>query len=243
MYAKLFASIYQGTMRGKPACLLVFTNLLAHADADGFVDIHPRAISDEVGLPLPEVAAALLELESPDPESRSPEEEGRRILRVDDHRAWGWLIVNHAKYKAIRDADERREQNRMAQARRRERMKQQSADVLTVSKRQQTSAESAHTDTDTDTKTLRVVGTTPDGFEAFWREWPKSDRKQAKAECRKKWQARKLDRVADQIVAHVRLMRGTDQWQRGFEPAPLTYINQRRWEDGETPASPMEGVL
>jgi hypothetical protein len=29
----------------------------------------------------------------------------------------------------------------------------------------------------------------------------------------------------------------TEQWTGGFEPAPLTYINQRRWEDDAgTPA-------
>jgi len=37
--------------------------------------------------------------------------------------------------------------------------------------------------------------------------------------------------VADQIIAHVTAMKGTEQWLTGFDPAPLTYINQRRWED------------
>ena len=117
MYAKLFASIYQGTLRGNTHGLVVFTNLLAHADASGWVDIHPRAIAEEVGLSLAEVQKALLELEAPDPDSRSPEQEGRRILRMDEHRSWGWIIVNHGKYRAIRNEEDRREQNRLAQKR------------------------------------------------------------------------------------------------------------------------------
>lgn len=121
MYAKLFTSIYQGTLRGDSRGLLVFTNLLAHCDASGTVDIHPRAISEEVGLPIDDVKSTLLMLESPDDESRSPEENGRRIVRLDEHRAWGWRVVNYGKYRAIRSEDDRREQNRLSQKRWRER--------------------------------------------------------------------------------------------------------------------------
>jgi len=117
VYAKLFSSIYQGTLRGRSDSLLVFTNLLAHADQFGHVDIHPRAIAEEVGLRLDAVQAALDELEAPDSESRSPDEDGRRIVRLDGHRAWGWRIVNYTKYRSIRNEEDRREQNRRAQAR------------------------------------------------------------------------------------------------------------------------------
>ena len=121
MYAKLFTSIYQGTLRGDSHGLLVFTNLIAHADSAGHVDIHPRAIADEVGLTLEQVRAALLKLEAPDEESRSPELEGRRIVRLNEHRDWGWQVVNYLTYRAIRDEEDRREQNRLAQQRWRER--------------------------------------------------------------------------------------------------------------------------
>lgn len=69
-------------------------------------------------------------------------------------------------------------------------------------------------------------------FDEFWENWPGSQRKVAKAECQKRWKARRLDSVADQILGHVVAMRQTKQWQDGFEPAPLTYLNQKRWEDG-----------
>jgi hypothetical protein len=117
MYAKLFTSIYQGTLRGNAHGLLVFTNLLAHADSSGCVDIHPRAVADETGLTIEQVRAALDFLESPDTASRSPEEEGRRIVRLDEHRDWGWNVVNYLKYRAIRNEEDRREQNRLSQQR------------------------------------------------------------------------------------------------------------------------------
>lgn len=141
MYAKLFTSIYQGTLRGNSRGLLVFTNLLAHADSAGHVDIHPRAIADEVGLAPDEVRAALDELEAPDVESRTPDEDGRRIVRLDDHRAWGWRIVNYAKYRAIKNEDDRREQNRLAQAR--WRAKQSGAQSASVSEHKHDKPESA----------------------------------------------------------------------------------------------------
>jgi uncharacterized protein YdaU (DUF1376 family) len=74
-------------------------------------------------------------------------------------------------------------------------------------------------------------------FDEFWNAWPSSKRKVAKAECQKKWAKAGLDSVAQAIVSHVNAIKGTEQWTSGFEPAPLTYINQRRWEDDAgTPA-------
>lgn len=117
MYGKLFTSLYQGTLRGCADEILVFTNLIAHADIYGHVDKHWRSISEETGISVERVKAAIANLEAPDPESRSPEEEGRRIVPMDEHRAWGWRIVNYAKYRSIRNEDDRREQNRLAQQR------------------------------------------------------------------------------------------------------------------------------
>jgi len=153
MYAKLFTSIYQGTLRGNSHGLLVFTNLLAHCDKNGVADIHPRAIAEEVGLTVEQVRVALDVLEAPDDESRSPEEQGRRIVRLDEHRAWGWLVVNYVKYRAIRNEDDRREQNREAQERFRQKRKPPSAAV------RHDQPQSAHTEAEaeayTEKKTAR----------------------------------------------------------------------------------------
>lgn len=134
MYGKLFASLYQGTLRGRPDELLVFTNLIACADADGVCDKHPRAIAEEVGLPIERVHAALAALEAPDPDSRSQAEDGARLIRIDEHRSWGWMLVNYQHYRDIRDPVERRKQVREAVQRHRTRRKesgnQQSSDVI-----------------------------------------------------------------------------------------------------------------
>lgn len=74
--------------------------------------------------------------------------------------------------------------------------------------------------------------TTTTRFNEFWSAWPTSKRKVGKAACEAKWFKLKLDAVADLIIANVNSIKGSEQWTTGFEPAPLTYINQRRWEDG-----------
>jgi uncharacterized protein YdaU (DUF1376 family) len=83
-------------------------------------------------------------------------------------------------------------------------------------------------------KNKTTMSAKPTRFADFWSVWPSSKRKVGKAACEAKWARHGLDSVADQIITHVEALKGSDQWREGFEPAPLTYINQRRWED-ETP--------
>lgn len=76
-----------------------------------------------------------------------------------------------------------------------------------------------------------VTKLVPSRFEDFWLVWPSSPRKVGKAACRKKWDTHHLDAIASVILASVESLRASPQWTSGFEPAPLTYLNQRRWED------------
>ncbi|MGZ8132560.1 hypothetical protein ACXU40_09230 [Bordetella bronchiseptica] len=96
-------------------------------------------------------------------------------------------------------------------------------------------------------------GGLPPGFVRFWDAWPKSPRKVDKADCCKRWKRHGLETLADEIVKHVEAMCESEQWKRGYEPAPATYLNGRRWEDdmppmpglfgGEGGAQPWEGAV
>lgn len=112
MYAKVFRSLWTGTLYGRSDPQHVFIYLLCHADREGFVDVSPPAIAGATGLPLDRVQAALVELEAPDPNSRSGEQDGRRLERIDAHRPWGWRVVNFLPYRNLKDADMVREQTR-----------------------------------------------------------------------------------------------------------------------------------
>lgn len=79
-------------------------------------------------------------------------------------------------------------------------------------------------------------------FEDFWKEFP-VNRKVGKKPCMDKWGKKGLDNIADRIINHVKAMKQSKQWKDGFNPAPLTYINQERWEDGiEKVRSQWDGV-
>ena len=87
------------------------------------------------------------------------------------------------------------------------------------------------TQTLTEEEKEKTISSQATRFEDFWSVWPTSKRKVGKAAVQAKWKAKHLDKVADQIIAHVSSMKTSEQWTSGFEPAPMTYINQRRWED------------
>jgi len=115
VYGKIFDSIYDGTLVEDWRALVTFQQMIILCDSDGLIDMTPRAISRRTGIPIDHIEAGIRILESPDPCSRSPEEEGRRIVRVDSHRDWGWKLVNHAEYRNMKDHETRKEYKRKKQ--------------------------------------------------------------------------------------------------------------------------------
>lgn len=81
-----------------------------------------EAISRRTNVPLDILKESITKLESPDPKSRSKEFNGARIIRLDAHRDWGWVIVNYHKYRGIRCEDDRKayKRNWIAQKRKAE---------------------------------------------------------------------------------------------------------------------------
>jgi len=71
-------------------------------------------------------------------------------------------------------------------------------------------------------------------FNDFWKEYP-NKRKVGRKACETKWHRNGLDKIADKIISDVKNMKQTKEWKEGWNPAPLTYINQERWEDDNTP--------
>ncbi len=69
----------------------------------------PEAIARRTNVPLEIVKRGLIELEKPDPRSQSTAHEGRRLVRLDPNRDWGWQIVNHGYYRKLRTAEEKRQ--------------------------------------------------------------------------------------------------------------------------------------
>jgi len=122
MFVKVFTQILDSSLADDYLVRFVFEDLLKLADKNGFVDMTLGAISRRTGVPLEIFARGIEKLSQPDPESRSPQEEGRRIVLLDTHRSWGWKLINYEHYRNIRDMDAKREADRNRQQRHREKI-------------------------------------------------------------------------------------------------------------------------
>lgn len=98
-YTPVFRTIFEGSLCGQwpyTAGWLIFLSL---ADKHGHVDMTPQFISAITGMPLEDLQRCIDRFVQPDPASRTPDEDGRRLVALDPSRPWGWRIVNHAKYR------------------------------------------------------------------------------------------------------------------------------------------------
>lgn len=113
MYGKLFKQMYEGSLVAAGwQALVTLQQLVILADKHGTVDMTPEALARLTTIPVDHLRIGLAALEQPDPDSRTPGEEGRRIVRLSANRDWGWRIVNYEHYRRIRSAEERREYHR-----------------------------------------------------------------------------------------------------------------------------------
>jgi hypothetical protein len=97
-YTPVFSSIFTGTLFGKYPDLPLWLVLLAMADKNGVIDAHPSYISAACGIDQADVAACIERFCLPDPASRTPDDDGRRLVPLEG-RGFGWRIVNHGKYR------------------------------------------------------------------------------------------------------------------------------------------------
>ncbi len=98
-YVPLFGSLTSGTLHGRWPDVGLWPIILSLSDRRGIVDVTPQYISGITGLAVAEVIACMKRFCDPDPQSRTKSENGARLRLIDDHRDWGWEIVNHAKYR------------------------------------------------------------------------------------------------------------------------------------------------
>ncbi len=108
MFAKVFSQIFDSSIAENYNDRHVFMDMLVLADSDGAVDMTREAISRRTNVPYDIVSKAIDSLMEPDTASRSHDADGRRIVLLDEHRQWGWRIVNYLHYRRILDEESRR---------------------------------------------------------------------------------------------------------------------------------------
>ena len=120
LYARVFVKILDSSIAENWQARHVFEDMLKLAD-DGVLDVTRQALARRTNVPAGIINEAIAVLESPDPASRDPEDDGRRIVRLDETRDWGWRIVNWDKYEGIRSTVDQRENTRQRVALHRQR--------------------------------------------------------------------------------------------------------------------------
>jgi hypothetical protein len=109
MFAKIFTQIFDSSIVESPETRFTFMDMLVLCDAAGVVDMTHEAIARRTNRPIEVIRKTIAELESPDSRSRTPEHDGKRIVRLDEHRDWGWMIVNYDRFRNTASDEQRRE--------------------------------------------------------------------------------------------------------------------------------------
>lgn len=220
-FSKVFSTIWGGSLYGHFEASAVFLVFLSLADRDGAVDMTPEAIAGTTGWPLDFILKGIRELEKPDAKSRTPGHEGRRILLMDDHRPWGWIITNYALYRDKMRSAERTAYLAEKQREYRARNKSTGVNKSTIINQDKPIADA---EADTEAEALKSR------FAEFWEVYP---RKVARPAAEKAWNKIGADSFADRLIQDVafRAMNDAAWRDKKFIPHASTYLNNERWTD------------
>lgn len=106
MYTNLLQSLLTSTVwLEDDETRIVWITMLAMANKRGEVLASIPGLARRAGVSVTECEKALDNFKSPDPYSRTPDHEGRRIMDIDG----GWFLLNHGKFqKAYKDEKRKR---------------------------------------------------------------------------------------------------------------------------------------
>ena len=84
-----------------------------------------------------------------------------------------------------------------------------------------------------------------EAFAAFWTRYP-SQRKADKSGAWKKWQDKKLDAIAEEVMAGLSRWLASEDWRRQggqYIPGPVPWLNQEKWLAYPTPAPDEQDMI
>lgn len=223
MFTKLFSSITTSSIWNEDNnTRILWITMLAMSNKEGYVSASVGGLAHEARITKEECEKALKILSSPDEDSRSKEFEGRRIEIIDG----GFQLLNHAKYRAMRSEEERREymKSYMVEYRR---TKNVNKDVNNVNECKHLLTAVNHSkpplaqaDADKIQKQKKEYSS---GFEEFWKLYP---RKIAKGNAYREWkkinpdgdlQQRIMEALSVQMLTwnDLQYVKHPERWIRG----------------------------
>ena len=214
MFAKVFTQIFDSSIADNYEIRHVFEDLLKLADSDGVVDMTIASIARRTNAPLDLVKDSIEKLQLPDPLSRTPGHEGRRIIPIDSHRDWGWLIINYKHYRQLRDEEARRSYNRdKKREERKEKKRQKVSNAVKQSQHNESSSSSiAATNLPVPSELIS------ESFNEAWSRWVPYRMELKKAPVKTfEGQLRKLAKVGSVIAVKMIDQSIENGWQGLFE--------------------------
>jgi hypothetical protein len=128
MYGKAFESMYDGSMYGAGCNVFAVWNYIIAKTRESTIELNPKKLMDVLGGTESEIISAVEFLCRPDSESRSKDEEGRKIVKEGQFQ---YRVVNWAYYQGIKNEEARAEYNRMKQREYRARIKAEKSKAKT----------------------------------------------------------------------------------------------------------------
>lgn len=255
-YTKLFASIITSTLWSEDdRTRIVWITLMACADKNGEFQGSIPGLARIAGVPVEDCRNAISKFLSPDPDSRTKDDEGRRIEEIPG----GWALLNYRKYRDMASDEDRKRAAAERQQRVRDRKSRNShaesrtshAPVTGESLQKSQAEAEAEAEAKKDNPPIAPEGAgvgsgeqKPNGstkkprhgltysaeFEEFWQRYPNKVAKPIAyaAYCR----VPIVDQLA--ILDDLETRVDSEKWREDggrFIPHPSTYLNQRRWED------------
>lgn len=168
---------------------------------------------------------ALEKLGEPEESSRTPDFDGRRLVRVNG----GYVVLNYGKYRE-RDYTAAERQKRWRERHKNNGVTPPSNGVTSRYSNVTSRKQKQSTEADKSTPQPPKGESVSDGFDLFWSEYPN---KQAKIPAKRAWLKIHKDE-REEVMRGLALWKRSQSWLKDdgqFIPHPATFLNQRRWED------------
>lgn len=209
MYGKIYEQTFTGSMRGiGPVKFSTWAYVIAYTQPDHRVELNPSIVSHLIGCDEKLVSDAIAEFCSPDPKSRNKDHEGRKLLQEGE---FLYFVVNHDKFRGMRDDDGRKEYMRNYMRERRKRM-------LTVKSKQ----------CKPELSQAEAISISISKEEEIYCAFPK---KVGKPDALKAIKRALLKTSFEDLLARTKAYAAARNGDLDFCPNPATWFNQERFND------------
>lgn len=226
-FVKLHSAILESSVWGLPhATVRVWIAMLVMADADGIVWASLDGLAHRARVTIEECEQAVACFLGPDRHSRD-QTTGERIEAVPG----GWLVLNHANYRATQTREQAMTSERVAK----HREKRAALRGVTGRYEELHEAKKRHTASASVTSASGIAGGESargedvlEGFSAFWEAY---DKKVGRHGSERAWRKLKPDASLVATIVDRASAYAASTPDKQYRRHPSTWLNGRHWED------------